>query len=599
MATYTISVKREGLRCDSLGSLTTNQLPESFGDITKNRFISASAENRQLIIKTLPYDSVDECYEKLYEITIAALCELHDMDEMLWYHHLSCILPNGMSEVSSSSYISLSIEEDAFHLLRSMNPHIPSDKAQAYLYLIRNYKKSCFSSGCFKAFVLPETGTVDCIDIRVNEINSLDICGISKKELSFITAFIFSCLAYDDPEKISDNGIDQELQKCIEIDKILTLGLTEELEKTDSEYLSGSLSVQKTGPSHSKEFFNRILEQSKAFSQEASDRIFKIRRSPALERSTAIVIKDGLIRGIDYKVIEEEYSFVEFSDGQKSEYVVMATKTRKDTYIFPYVVDDKVLMKELMLKNNLSTPEYINFRKGDYEKYGSKLFACFDNQPIVIKPKSSNCGLGVTVLDSRRSPEQTDAAVQHSIQYDKSILVESYKAGNEYRFFIINGICESVVWRRNASVLGDGIHSIRELIEYRNEHTNTVRAHPIHINDTIIENLSVSGMSIDYVPRKNERIFLQKISNVSQGGDSVEFTEKMPERFKKATEKLARLLGVFICGVDVIIPDTDKDEYYILEINHNPGLVISEVTFEGQGKKLGIIVLKSLGLNVS
>ena len=715
MANYHIGVEREGLRCDINGKLSKLPHPAIFGNRMKNRFISTDFGESQLELRTLPYSSVDECYEKLYEITNAAMRELYLNGEALWCYSLPCTLPEdrefvfndyaGYPEESeyehylvqkygcrmhrmSSVHLGFSMEEDTFNRLRTMYPHIPADKNEAYILLMQNFMKKRWFAACFlgatplsengekqAAFSLKALSTgfnngsekwvdfsefhhytdsidrklkdgtlyrhgelyipirarqssrtdecmtelealkkygIEYVEIRMGEINPFDICGVSKAQLSLMTAFLFSCLADPTPWEtdfgnIAKNGLTdeanrhivEELQKCRNINEILELGLEGDLNEIQMAYVSGNLPAQQICRIPQNDFFNDILEKSNAYSYDAYYRVSTIRKYPKLEESTVFVIKDALLRGIDYRIIDESKSIVEFSDGIKKEYIVQATRTRKDSYIFPYITDDKVLAKEIMLENGIATPEYIRFTKNEYAKYGVELFSRFNNVPIVIKPKSTNCGTGITKVEDCTDSGSLDKAVQYAFSFDDEILAERYIAGNEYRFFVIDGVCESVVWRRNASVVGDGIHTVSELIALREQYYRyQICSKRIPINKSVYDNLAELEMTMDSVPEKGRRIFLQKVSNATLGGETVDCTKIMPDRFKRTAERLAKCFNAFICGVDIIIPDMEKEEHAVLEINDNPGLFISELPYEGEGARLGLKILRKVGLDI-
>ena len=91
-------------------------------------------------------------------------------------------------------------------------------------------------------------------------------------------------------------------------------------------------------------------------------------------------------------------------------------------------------------------------------------------------------------------------------------------------------------------------------------------------------------------------MFLRTNSNCSTGGESIDMTPMMPEKFKRIAEKAAKSFDAKICGVDIIIDDVEKDDYSIIEINDNPGYSINQWPYEGKGQKIGLSILKLLKL---
>ena len=87
------------------------------------------------------------------------------------------------------------------------------------------------------------------------------------------------------------------------------------------------------------------------------------------------------------------------------------------------------------------------------------------NSAIVVKPKSTNFGLGISIFQESTSLSGYEKALDIAFSEDSHVLVEEFVAGTEYRFFILDGKCEAVVLRVAANVVGDGSSSIRELVE--------------------------------------------------------------------------------------------------------------------------------------
>ena len=111
----------------------------------------------------------------------------------------------------------------------------------------------------------------------------------------------------------------------------------------------------------------------------------------------------------------------------------------------------------------------------------------------------------------------------------------------------------------------------------------------------VVEYLKLQGYDFNTVLPKDKRVFLRTNSNCSTGGESIDYTDVMPVKFKKIAEKAAKAFDAKICGVDIIIEDMKKDKYSIIEINDNPGYSINEWPYEGRGEKIGISILKLLG----
>ena len=103
----------------------------------------------------------------------------------------------------------------------------------------------------------------------------------------------------------------------------------------------------------------------------------------------------------------------------------------------------------------------------------------------MVKPKSTNFGLGISIFKDGVSLEDYEKALDIAFSEDNSVLVEVFIAGTEYRFFVLDGVCEAVLLRVAANVVGDGKHSIRQLVAIKNSNPLRGRDHrsPLEIID--------------------------------------------------------------------------------------------------------------------
>ena len=312
---------------------------------------------------------------------------------------------------------------------------------------------------------------------------------------------------------------------------------------------------------------------------------------------SVVLIKDSISQGIDYKVLNESKSIVEHSYRGHKEFVIEGNKTNRDSYIFPIITDDKFTSKQIMAEAGLNVPKAILLEKDMDKEDIESLVNPFYNQCLVVKPRNTNYGTGITVFSKKATKKQILNAIDYAFSFDTNVLIEEYVKGMEYRFLVINGKCLSVAHRRVASVVGDGKLTIKELIEEKNkEPWHFLTSTPVKMDEPVVEYLKLQNYTFESIIPKGKRVFLRTNSNCSTGGESIDMTDIMPNKFKKIAEKAANAFDGKICGVDIIIDDLNKDEYSIIEINDNPGYSINEWPYEGKGEKIGISILKLLNL---
>ena len=447
------------------------------------------------------------------------------------------------------------------------------------------------------------------IEVRVCDINPFDKCGVSKEQLEFVIAFLFSCLidrdcnAYNFRD-IACNGLNEEqyaevlkeMQNIAEVNKLLDLGLETGINKVSKMLESNTLEFTKVkNIVEDKGYLKTFIEIGQEYSEQGEKNRYAINAYTNLERSTVVLIKEAILNGIDVNVLDEEKCIIELIKGKKRELIVQATRTSKDSSALQYIANDKVVAKRIMSASGISVPEGIDIKKG--ESNLSSIINKYTNTPIVIKPKSTNFGTGITIFKDGANEEQIAKAIEFAFKFDNALLVERFVPGKEYRFLVINNKCIAVTWRRNASVVGDGTSTIEELIIKKNNELWHKNMHSIIEKDNEMkEYCSKNNIKLSDIPKAGVRITLRGNSNVSTGGENVDMTDVMPAYFKEIAEKVSNAFDAKSCGVDIIINDMEKEDYTVLEVNSNPGIYIHRWPYEGTERRIGLEILRMLEL---
>ena len=320
-----------------------------------------------------------------------------------------------------------------------------------------------------------------------------------------------------------------------------------------------------------------------------------------LELSTQILITEALKRGVEVDVLDWEDNFIRLKKGNKVEYVKQATKTSADTYITPLIMENKEVTKLILKEHGINVPKSTTV---DNVEEALKRYPKFHGRDIVVKPKSTNFGEGVLILRGLKSHENYKSAVEQALKYDNSVMIEEFILGKEYRFLVIAGEVLGVMHRVPANVVGDGLQSIRELVAEKNKSPLRGNGHvtPLEkISMGIVEenHLASQGKDANFVPEKGEVVYLRQNSNISTGGDSIDFTDDVLDEYKTIAVDSARAVNAKICGVDMIIQDVkakpDENNHSIIELNFNPVLYPHNFPCQGQNRHVEKKVLDLLG----
>ena len=316
---------------------------------------------------------------------------------------------------------------------------------------------------------------------------------------------------------------------------------------------------------------------------------------PALEPSSVCVIKAAIKHNLKYEVLDENRSFFRIYNDEKEEFIYQATKTSKDISTFPFITDNKVLVKDVLRNNNINVPDGILLEEDMSIKEKAILLKQFVGKCVVVKPNTTNKGTGITIFENPVTLKELKDAVKYAFEFDSKVIIEDFKRGLEYRFLVVGDECICVLHRRPASVVGDGKKSINELIKAKNnEPWHGLANRTITIDDGLKLILKKQGYSLKSIPPKDKRVFLRENSNCSTGGESIDLTDEVPNEFKRIAVKAAKLFDAKICGVDFLIDNLNKFEYSIVELNDNPGIGICECPYEGKGQPIGEAILRLL-----
>lgn len=196
-------------------------------------------------------------------------------------------------------------------------------------------------------------------------------------------------------------------------------------------------------------------------------------------------------------------------------------------------------------------------------------------EQVVVKPIDTNHGDGITVgvVDKEGLNDALEFAKRHSSR----IVLQRRHYGGDCRVLVIDGAFFAAGQRVPAYVIGDGVHDIKALIEHKNNDVARGKAHDSHL--TQIDMVGAERYlhaTINRVPKKGEHVTVMGTSNLSRGGEAHDITNTIHSSFKKAAERIARTLNMFICGADFMAIDHTKplalDNAVLLEINATPGL---------------------------
>ncbi|MEW6662688.1 MAG: cyanophycin synthetase [Bacillota bacterium] len=255
--------------------------------------------------------------------------------------------------------------------------------------------------------------------------------------------------------------------------------------------------------------------------------------------------------------------------------MVQATITQHTGCIAADIAGDKSLAKELLAEAGLPVPRgYVV--TGENEAVN--VFTGF-GQPVVIKPLDGNQGKGVAL--NLATPAEVKAAFRLASTFCPQVLVEEYIKGRQYRILVVNDRLVAAAERIPAHVIGNGLNTIKELVEQENQNPLRGEDHEkaltkIKIDAVALLVLAKKNYSPDTVPPPGEVVYLRENANLSTGGTAIDVTELVHPENRMMAVRAARVIGLDVAGIDLVTEDIAKplsmSAGAIIEVNAAPGI---------------------------
>jgi len=547
----------------------------------------------------------------------------------------------GNSPLKSHQYVR-SLRSGKYGYVNDPKIHVSYDSLQEYVETLEHWVKSgdliaekeFYSSvrlrGAKKARDLLEKG-IQYLEFRLFDLNPFAPYGMELADAKFIHYFIllmawlddtadqegiklgktrFSEVAWEDPRQQSVYAVEGELVLLEMLKMLEQLNVSDEIKTIvkdklgqfadPSQTLCAKVVAEIEQVGSYQQLGADIAQSNKA---KAFERFYALSAFDNMELSTQALLFDAIQKGLNIEILDERDQFISLQFGDHLEYVKNGNMTSHDSYISPLIMENKVVTKKVLAKVGFNVPQSIEFTD---VKSAVENFPLFENRAVVIKPKSTNFGLGISIFQQGVTDRDDFAkAVEIAFREDKEIMVEDYLLGTEYRFFVLGDQTLAVLLRVPANVIGDGVHTVAELVAAKNAHPlrgdgSRTPLKKIALGDIEQLQLKEQGLTVDSIPAKDQLVQLRANSNISTGGDSIDMTDEMHASYKEIAVGISKAMGAAVCGVDLIIPDLKQPaepslhSWGVIEANFNPMMMMHIFPFSGQSRRLTMNVIKML-----
>lgn len=321
----------------------------------------------------------------------------------------------------------------------------------------------------------------------------------------------------------------------------------------------------------------------------------EIREDTRLGPSTGCIVEEAAKRNIPYIRLNKQ-SLVQLGYGVHQKRI-RATIASTTSNIAVDIACDKEETKMLLEAAEIPVPRGTVVRteaglEEAIEKYG---------YPLVIKPIDGNHGKGNTTNIVNR--EQAQTAFEAAKAYSRSVIVERFITGYDFRCLVINNKFICAALRTPASVVGDGIHNIQWLIDETNKDPRRGYGHEKVLTQITIDQftqkmLDDAKITLEHIPAEGERVLLKPTANLSTGGTSTDVTDEVHPANVFMFERIAKIIGLDICGIDVMATDlrtpVAENGGAILEVNAAPGFRMHIEPAEGLPRNVAEPVIDML-----
>jgi cyanophycin synthetase len=317
--------------------------------------------------------------------------------------------------------------------------------------------------------------------------------------------------------------------------------------------------------------------------------------SVRLGPSTAAIVEEARRRGIPVRRLNSR-SLVQLGLGRNLRRI-QATVTDRTSSIAVDIAQNKDETKRVLRHIGLPVPN------GDVAHDVGEALDVADRigYPVILKPLAASHGRGI----SRRIDDEASLSEAWDVasEFGHRVVVETFAPGRDHRVLVVNGKVVACAERIPARVTGNGVNTIRQLIDEANRdprrgvgHTKILTHLPVDGQTECF--VEAQGRSMDDMVARGEVVFLRPTANLSTGGTSIDRTEEMHPDNVTACEMAAAAVGLDIAGIDVMTPDISvpfrENNAVIIEVNAGPGIRMHTHPTEGRARAVAAPIVDML-----
>ncbi|WP_374606218.1 cyanophycin synthetase [Thermomonas sp.] len=316
--------------------------------------------------------------------------------------------------------------------------------------------------------------------------------------------------------------------------------------------------------------------------EEERDGFIRYAQRRALGPSTMSLVRAAEERGIPWLRLNEQ-SLVQLGHG-KYQQRIQATVTGRTPHIAVELASDKEETNKILASLGLPVPhQHLVTSASEAVRAARRL-----GGGVVLKPYNGNHGRGITI--NVREDDDIRAGFEAAREHSRSVIVETYLAGDDHRLLVVNGELVAATRRTPGHVVGDGASTVAALVDVVNSDPRRGVGHEKVLTKLKLDReaelmLERAGYTAESVPKAGEVVPLRSTANLSTGGTATDVTDIIHPDNRAMAERAVRAIGLDVGGVDFL--STNIAESYkaigggICEVNAAPGFRMHIAPSEG------------------
>jgi cyanophycin synthetase len=310
--------------------------------------------------------------------------------------------------------------------------------------------------------------------------------------------------------------------------------------------------------------------------------------------STGSIVQAAAARGIPWRRLTEG-SLVQFGWGRHQRRI-WAAEVDQTSAVSESIAQDKELSKQLLHAAGVPVP----IGRPVADEADAWAAAQEVGLPVVVKPRDGNQGKGITVNVTNR---ESMALAYKAAEEIGEVMVEKFLPGSDFRLLVVGDQLVAAARREPPLVLGDGEHTVAELVAKVNADPRRGDGHAtsltkIRIDDIAIALLAEQGLTTSSVPARGQRVRMRHNANLSTGGTATDVTDDVHPEVAERAIAAAQMVGLHVCGVDMVcesvLQPLEEQGGGIVEVNAAPGLRMHLSPSYGKPRNVGEAIVHHL-----